>query len=388
MNMIQPQPAGIPERRVFDEELNLFREQVRRFLAAEVVPHIDAWWENGKMPQEAFRRLGEQGLLSPTVPEAYGGVGANFLYNAVITEEFAYTGASATGISVHNDIVTDYLVHYGPEPLKQRLLPKMVSGEAVGAIAMTEPGTGSDLQSIRTTAIAKDDGFVVNGQKTFISNGQNADIIIVAAKTDPKGGSRGTSLLVVESDMPGFRRGRNLKKMGIKDQDTSELFFDDVFVPAGNLLGELGRGFAYMMQELPQERLAIGTSAMGAAQKAYDLTVEYVRERQAFGQSIMDFQNTRFVLAEVKTDLTVGWAYLDQCLQAHKEGRLSVTDAAIAKLWHSEMQCRVIDKCLQLFGGYGYMDEYLISRLYTAARVQRIYAGTNEIMKELIARSI
>ena len=369
------------------EEHEIFRQAVRKFCASEVIPFADDWDAEGVMPREFWLRAGAQGLLCPQVPEDFGGAGGDYRFNAIVDEEFAYSGASGlVGCSVHSDICCGYLVNYGTPSQKQAWLPKMVSGEAIAAIAMTEPGTGSDLQAIRTTARPRRDGYLINGAKTFISNGQTADLVIVAAKTDPTEGAKGISLFLVESARDGFRRGRNLRKIGLKGQDTSELFFDDVRVPADNLLGGEGQGFALLMQELPQERLSLAIGAAAAAQKAFDITLDYVRERKAFGRAIADFQNSRFVLAEIKTQLAVGWAFIDQCLEKHLRGALGVDQAAMAKLWLSEMQGRVLDACVQLHGGYGYMSEYLIARMYVDARVQRIYGGTSEIMKELIAR--
>jgi len=369
------------------EEHEIFRDAVRRFCAAEVIPHAEEWDARGVMPRDFWLKAGAQGLLCPQAPEEFGGAGGDYRFNAILDEEFAYTGASGlVGCSVHSDICCGYLVNYGTPAQKQAWLPKMVAGEVVAAIAMTEPGTGSDLQAIRTTARPERDGYLINGAKTFISNGQTADLVIVAAKTDPAEGARGISLFLVESTRDGFRRGRNLRKIGLKGQDTSELFFDDVWVPADNLLGGEGQGFVMLMQELPQERLSLAIGAAAAAQKAFDVTLDYVRERKAFGRPIAEFQNTRFTLAELKTELTIGWAFVDQCIEKHVRGALSVDEAAMAKLWLTEMQGRMLDACVQLHGGYGYMSEYLVARMYVDARVQRIYGGTSEIMKELIAR--
>jgi len=297
-------------------------------------------------------------------------------------------GATGPGFAVHSDICSAYILNQGSEEQKQKWLPKMVSGEAIFAIAMTEPGTGSDLQGVSTTARLDGDEWVINGSKTFISNGQNADVVIVVAKTDPSLGAKGISLILVESDRDGYRCGRNLEKMGLHAQDTSEIFFDDVRVPKSNLLGEEGRGFVQLMTELPQERLAIAVGCMGLAQRAYDLTVEYTKERMAFGKPIIELQNTRFKLASLKTELAAGWALTDQCIEHHCRGELDATDAAMAKLWTSEMLGRMADECVQLFGGYGYMMEYPISRVFLDARIQRIFGGTSEIMRELISRTL
>jgi acyl-CoA dehydrogenase len=332
--------------------------------------------------------MGAAGLLCCAVPEEYGGPGADFSYSAVVLEELAKANASGPGVGVHSDIVTPYILHYGSDEQKQEWLPKLVSGEAVGAIAMTEPGTGSDLQGVRTSAIEDGNHLVVNGAKTFITNGQQADVIIVVVKTDPSQGAHGTSLVLVEREREGFSRGRNLEKIGLKAQDTSELFFDNVRVPKTNLLGEEGRGFEYLMSDLPQERLIIALGAVAHAEAGLDWTIEYVKGRKAFGKAIGDFQNTRFRLADVKTEVTIGRAFVEQCLEKHMNGGLDPTTAAMAKLWTTEMENRVLDICLQLHGGYGYMWEYPIARAWADARIARIYGGTNEIMRELIGRSL
>lgn len=377
------------QRHHLKEEHKVFRDAVGKFCQREIVPNAEGWEERGVMPREFWLKAGAQGLLCPQVPERYGGAGADFYFNAIVDEEFAYTGASGlVGCSVHSDICCGYLLKFASEEQKRKWLPRMVTGETVTAIAMTEPGTGSDLQAIRTTARRDGDDFVINGAKTFISNGQTADLVIVVAKTNPDEGAKGISLFLVEASREGFARGRNLKKIGLKGQDTSELFYDDVRVPASNLLGAEGMGFAQLMQELPQERLGLAIGAAAASQKAFDITLEYVRQRKAFGRPIADFQNTRFKLAEVKTQLAVGWAFVDQCLEKHVRGELNVDEAAMAKLWLSEMQNRIVDECVQLHGGYGYMTEYLIARMYVDARVQTIYGGTSEIMKEIIARNL
>jgi acyl-CoA dehydrogenase len=377
-------------RPIFDEEHTMFRDAVHKFCTAEILPRMEEWDEKGIVPRDFWRKVGAQGLLCPQVPEEYGGAGADYRYLAVIDEEFAYTGSSApAGFLVHSDICAGYILAHGTEAQKKTWLPPMISGEVIAAIAMTEPNTGSDLQGVRTTALRQGDDYVINGSKTFISNGQNADLIIVVAKTDPKQAAKGISLFLVEASRAGFRRGRNLKKIGLKAQDTSELFFEDVRVPAANLLGEHeGLGFIQLMQELPQERLGIALGAAAAAQRAYDLTVDYARERKAFGRPIADFQNSRYKLAELRTEIAVGWAFVDQCIDKHRRGKLGVDEAAMAKLWLSEMLGRVVDVCVQLHGGYGFMAEYQIARMYTDARVQRIYGGTSEIMKELISRNL
>jgi alkylation response protein AidB-like acyl-CoA dehydrogenase len=374
-------------RAVYDEDLNLFRDQVRKFFDKALTPNLDRWEEEGVVDRGFWLACGEAGLLCPTVPAEYGGLGLDFRYNAVIDEELAYAGSSA-GITLQSDIVADYIVNYGSDEQKQKWLPKMVSGEAVTAIAMTEPGTGSDLQGVRTTAKKDGNHYVVNGSKTYITNGQNADLIVVVAKTDPNGGSKGISLILVEADREGFKRGRNLDKVGQNSADTSELFFEDVRVPITNCLGEEGRGFAYLMTQLPQERLGIAVSAQGGAQRAFDEAVKFTKDRKAFGQTVFDFQNTRFTLAGLKAKLQAGWAHLDWCIARHLEGKLTAAEASAAKLFHTELQWEVCDAALQLHGGAGYMNEYPIARLWRDARVQRIYGGTSEIMKEVVARTI
>ena len=374
-------------RAVFDEELNLFRDQVRKFYDRALTPNLDRWETDGIIDREFWLACGEAGILCPTVPAEYGGLGLDFRYNAVISEELFYAGSSA-GITLQSDIVADYIVNYGSDAQKQRWLPRMVSGEAITAIAMTEPGAGSDLQSVRTTALRDGDDYVVNGSKTYITNGQNADLIIVVAKTDPTQGGKGISLVLVEADRAGFKRGRNLDKIGQHSADTSELFFEDVRVPVANCLGEEGRGFAQLMNQLPQERLGIAVQAQAAAQRAFDETVKFTKDRKAFRQTVFDFQNTRFTMAGLKAKMQAGWAHLDWCIARHLEGRLTTAEASAAKLFHTELQWEVCDAGLQLHGGAGYMNEYPIARLWRDARVQRIYGGTSEIMKEVVARSI
>jgi acyl-CoA dehydrogenase len=373
---------------LYTSEHQMFRETARRFFEKEVKPHHAKWEEQGIVPRELWRKAGEQGLLCMNVPEQYGGPGGDFLYSVIAIEEQGRIGASGPGFSLHTDITTPYFMAYASEEQKQEWLPKMVSGEVITAIAMTEPGTGSDLQAVKTTAIKDGNELVINGSKTFITNGQNADLIIVVCKTDPKGGAKGTSLVLVEADRDGFRRGRNLEKIGLKAQDTSELFFDNVRVPTANMLGADGMGFVQLMQMLPQERLVVGVQAIAAMELALDETIKYTKERKAFGKSIIDFQNTRFKLAEIKTQVNVARVFVDECVARHLKGELDVATAAMCKMWTTDLQCKVIDECLQFFGGYGYMWEYPIARLYADARVQKIYAGTNEIMKELISRSL
>ncbi|MFN3944705.1 MAG: acyl-CoA dehydrogenase family protein [Allosphingosinicella sp.] len=374
-------------RTAFTESHDLFRDQVRRFFEREFVPHLDRWEEQGIVDRDMWTKCGEAGLLCPTVPEEYGGLGLDFGYNAVIDEELGYIGSSA-GITLHSDIVADYIVAYGTEEQKRHWLPRMISGETPTAIAMTEPGAGSDLQGVRTQAVKDGEDYVINGSKTYITNGQHADLVIVVAKTDPAQGARGTSLILVESEREGFARGRNLDKIGLHGQDTSELFFNDLRVPRSNLLGAEGMGFAYLMNQLPQERLSIACSAQAVAQRAFDEAVKFTKERKAFGRTVFEFQNTKFSLADLQAKLQVGWAHLDWAIRRHLAGELTAAEASAAKLWHTELQWEACDVSLQLHGGAGYMNEYLIARLWRDARVTRIFGGTNEIMKEVVSRAI
>ena len=379
----------IAGRFAYNEDHEAFRQTVRSFLQKEGVPNVDRWEKDRLVPKEFWRAAGEIGMLCPTVPEQYGGLGLDFGYNAVVDEEMSYLGVPA-GFSLQSDIVADYVAHYGSEEQKAEWLPRMVSGETITAIAMTEPGTGSDLQAIRTTARKDGNHYVINGSKTYITNGQNTDLTLVVAKTDPdaKPAWRGMSIILVESDREGFRKGRKLDKIGQDAADTSELFFDDVRVPITNCLGEEGKGFVYLMSQLPQERLSIAVSVQASAQKAFDETVAFTKDRKAFAGMVFDFQNTRFVLADLKTKLQVGWAHLDWAIARHLKGELTNEEGAAAKLWHTELQWEVMDKCLQLHGGAGYMNEYPIARSWRAARVTRIFGGTSEIMKEVIGRSL
>jgi len=370
-----------------DESQNLFRESVRRFLAAEAAPHLDRWEEEGIVDRDFYSKAGAAGLLCPTVPEEYGGPGLDFGWNAIVTEEHAYARVPSS-ITLQSDVLADYFVAYGSEEQKRAWLPGMVSGEVMAAIAMTEPGAGSDLQAIRTTARLDGNHYVINGAKTYISNGQNADVVIVVAKTNVELGAKGTSLFLVEADRPGFARGRNLDKIGLHGADTSELFFEDVRVPATNMLGEEGRGFAYLMRNLPQERLTIAIGAQAGAQRAFDEALGFVKDRKAFGKTVFDFQNTRFTLADMAAKLQVGWAHADWALARHLRHELTPEEAAAAKLWHTDTQWQIIDAALQLHGGAGYMNEYPIARIWRDARVSRIFGGTNEIMKEVIGRGL
>ncbi|MBV8754134.1 MAG: acyl-CoA dehydrogenase family protein [Hyphomicrobiales bacterium] len=381
---------NLPRPAWMSEDLVLLEEQARRFFAAELVPHVERWHENGIMDRAVWNKLGEAGLLCAGIPEEYGGAGGTFAHETVINREIALAGLDCLGAPLHSGIVAPYIYRYGTEDQKRRWLPKLATGELVSAIAMSEPGTGSDLQGVRTTAKKSGNGYVLNGSKTFITNGQHANLIVVVAKTDPTAGHKGISLMVVETDdAQGFRRGRKLNKLGLDWADTSELFFEDVKLPAEALLGsEEGNGFIQLMTELPQERLLVATAGIGMIERALRLTIDYVKERKAFGKAIVEFQNTQFVLAECKTEATVAKVFHDHCVERHVRHELDTTTASMAKYWITDLQNSIVDRCLQLFGGYGYMDEYPISRMYRDARVQRIYAGTNEIMKLLIARSL
>jgi acyl-CoA dehydrogenase len=372
------------------DELTMLDDAFARFLEREIAPDYEAWVEDGCVTREAWEKTGAGGFLCSGMPEEYGAAGGTFAHESVIIRRLGLAGFDHFGIALHSAIVAPYIKHYGSPEQKERWLPKLASGEMIGAIAMTEPGAGSDLQSIRTSAVRDGNHYRISGAKTFITNGQLANLIIVVAKTDPAAGSKGVSLFVLETDgAEGFRRGRNLDKLGFKGNDTSELFFDDVRVPADALLGpEEGRGFYQLMEQLPQERLLVAVQAMAAIERALALTLDYVKERQAFGKRILDFQNTQFKLAELKTEATIGQVFVNDCIARHVAGELDGTTASMAKYWTTDLQSKVMDECLQFFGGYGYMNEYPISRLYADARVQRIYAGTNEIMKVLIARSL
>ncbi len=381
---------NLPRPPWMTEDVALLEEQARRFIAAEFVPHLEKWHDEHFYPRAVWTKAGEAGFLCASMPEEYGGAGGSFAHEAVIDREYSLAGFDTFGAPLHSGIVAPYILNYGTEEQKRRWLPKLATGELIGAIAMSEPGTGSDLQGVRTTAKKSGNGYVLNGSKTFITNGQHANLIIVVAKTDSKQGAKGVSLMVVESaDAQGFRRGRKLKKLGMDSADTSELFFDDVSLPAESLLGiEEGQGFYQLMKELPQERLIVSVHAVAMIERALALTIDYVKQRQAFGKKIVEFQNTQFVLAECKSEATVAKVFLDHCIERHVKGELDTVTASMAKYWLSDLAGKIIDRCLQLFGGYGYMDEYPISRLYRDARVMRIYAGTNEIMKLMIARSL
>jgi acyl-CoA dehydrogenase len=373
-----------------NEELELFRDTVVRFFKDTVEPRYEQWEKDGIYPQDLYLKMGEAGLLCVDMPEEYGGIGAPFAFSCVVVEEAARMGflALASNLTVHSDIAAPYILHLGTEAQKQKYLPKMATGECIGAIGMTEPGAGSDLQGMKTSATADGDDYIINGSKTFITNGQHASVVVLATKTDPKAGAKGTTLFTVDTSLPGFKRGRNLDKAGLHSADTSELFFDNLRISKDEILGRLGGGFGHLIDELPRERLVLAVSAVAHAQGAVEKTIEYVTQRKAFGQPIASFQNTRFVLATCKTDIEVHRAFVEKCTRQYAEQALDVPTAAMVKLATTEMEGRVTDACLQLFGGYGYMTEYAISRYWADARIQRIYGGTSEIMKEVIARSM
>jgi acyl-CoA dehydrogenase len=379
-----------PKRPWETEEVAMFREAVRRFLQIEAVPRDEKWRKQKFVDRDFWLAAGKLGMLCPSMPEAYGGGGGSYAFEAVITEELSYAGLTSFVQGVHGGIVAPYIAHYGTAQQKQRWLPKMSSGQYIGAIAMTEAAGGSDLQAIGTRARRDGEHYLINGSKTFITNGYSADLLILAVKTDPQLGAKGVSLIVVETpELAGFRRGRNLDKIGMHGSDTAELFFDDMCVPVANRLGpEEGEGFVQMMQQLPQERLGIAVGAQAMMEHAIEITVAYVQERQVFKKSLIEFQNTRFTLAQCLTTARVTRSFVDDCIARHLRGELSATEASMAKLWCTDKLCEVVDECLQLHGGYGYMSEYPIARMYVDARVQRIYGGANEIMKEIIARSL
>lgn len=381
---------SLPQSSWMNDELRMLEESVRRFYESECVPYYDEWEKSGSVGAALWKKAGENGFLGAEVPEEYEGPGGSFLHDAVIAYQGNLMGIDGWGGGLHNSIVIPYIIHYGTEVQKSRILPRMISGELIGAIAMTEPSTGSDLANIRTKSLKTENGYRLTGQKTFITNGQLANLIIVAAKTAPDKGADGVSLFLVETDgLDGFERGRNLDKIGLKSNDTSELSFDHVELGPDSLLGEQeGKGFLQMMEQLPQERLLVAIYAMARIERALSYTIEYVNERKAFGKRLIEFQNTQFVLAECKTEAMIGKVFLDHCLEAHNEQRLSTETASMAKYWLTDLQCKIIDKCLQLFGGYGYMNEYPIARMFRDSRVERIYAGTNEIMKVIIGRSM
>ena len=379
-------------RTLFTIEHESFRDSFKRFMDREIAPFHEAWEEQGYVDREVWQKAGANGFLCMTLPEAYGGTDADKLYSVVQMEELGRAGFTGIGYGLHNEIVAPYILNYGTESQKQKYLPKFASGEMVGAIAMSEPGAGSDLQGVKTSAIKQADGsYLLNGSKTFITNGWHADLIIVVAKTDPSAGAKGTSLLLIERGMPGFEKGKRLKKLGLRAQDTSELFFHNVKVPATQLLGGPdyeGKGFICLMEQLPWERLQIAITAVAAAQSAIDWTVKYTQDRKVFGQAVANFQNTRYKLVELQTEVQIAQVFIDKCCELVNVGRLDTQTASMAKYWCTDLQCKVMDECVQLHGGYGYMWEYPITRAFADARVQRIYGGTNEIMKEVISRAM
>lgn len=379
-----PKPAWM------SEDVSMLAEMATRFFEVEIAPDYERYEKQEMVDREAWEKAGSAGLLGASIPEAYGGAGGTYAHEAVIAEALGHVGTDGFGLCLHNAIVAPYIVHYASEEQKQRWLPRLVTGELIGAIAMTEPGAGSDLQGVKTTARKDGNHYLINGSKTFITNGQLANFIIVVTKTDPAAGARGTSLMVVETEeVEGFERGRNLDKIGLKANDTSELFFNDVRIPTSNMIGtEEGQGFFQLMDQLPQERLLIANQALAMIERALAVTIDYVKERKAFGKAIGEFQNTQFKLAELKSEATMLRAFVNHCVGEHLEGRLTTTTASMAKYLSTDLQCKIVDECLQLHGGYGYMNEYPIARMYRDARVQKIYGGTNEIMKVLIARSL
>jgi acyl-CoA dehydrogenase len=380
------------ERTLFSADHEAFRDSFRRFMDKEIAPFHAEWEEQGYVDREVWRKAGANGFLCMTMPQEYGGSGADKLYSVEQMEELSRAGFSGIGFGLHSEIVAPYILHYGSEAQKREVLPKLASGEVIGAIAMSEPAAGSDLQGVKSTALRKTDAqgehYVLNGSKTFITNGWHADLVIVVAKTDPAAGAKGTSLLLVERGMPGFEKGKRLKKIGLKAQDTSELFFNDVRVPLENLLGPENRGFVSLMEQLPWERMQIAIAAVAKAQAAIDWTIAYVKERKVFGQTVASYQTTRFKLAEMQTEVQVAQVFVDKCVALLLQNQLDTATASMAKYWVSDLENKVIDQCLQLFGGYGYMWEFPIARAFVDARVQRIYGGTNEIMKEVISRAM
>ncbi len=375
-------------RTLFSPEHEQFRDAIRRFIEKEIVPNHERWEDAGMVDRELWPKAGAAGMLCPNLPEAYGGYGADYLFNVVIIEEMARVGATGPGFSIHSDMVATYINTFGSEEQKRKWLPQMAAGTVIGALGLTEPSAGSDLKNIRTRAVRDGDEYVISGQKVYISNGQLCDIIVLACKTDPEAGAKGMSFILVEADRPGFRRGRNLKKIGMKAQDTSELFFDEVRVPVSNLLGQEGAAFAMAMSKLAEERLSIACSAVTIAESALRWTIEYTTQRKAFGQTIADFQNTRFKIAELHSDTLAKRVFVDRCIELHLQKKLSATDAAAAKMLATELQCKVVDECLQFYGGYGYMLEYPIARAYIDSRIRRIAGGASEIMRDIVAREL
>jgi len=376
------------KRNLFNEDHEAFRDTVRKFIEKEIAPHHAQWEEGGIVPRELWLKAGAAGMLCCTIPEEYGGLGLDYLFDVVVFEEMARSGFTGPGFLIHCDLVATYIKSFGSEAQKKLWLPQMVSGEAIGSLGMTEPHAGSDLKAIRTKAVRDGDDFVISGQKVFISNGQSCDVLVLATKTDSAAGAKGVTLFLVDTSLPGFRRGKNLKKLGMKAQDTSELFFDDLRVPATAMLGEEGKGFDLMMTKLAQERLAQAIRSAAVAETVIDYTVAYTAERKAFGKTIGDFQNTQFKMAELQTEAAVGRQFVDRCIEAFMKGELDAVDAAMAKMWLSNMHCKVVDECLQLFGGWGYMWEYPIARAYADARIVKIAGGSIEVMKHIIGRQM
>ncbi|SCK31127.1 Acyl-CoA dehydrogenase [Variovorax sp. HW608] len=376
------------KRELFNEDHEAFRDMVRRFIDNEIAPHHAQWEADGVVPRDLWLKAGEAGMLCCTVPEQYGGAGADYLFDVIVFEEMARSGYTGPGFMIHCDLVATYIASFGSEAQKNKWLPLMVQGKAIGSLGMTEPHAGSDLKAIRTRAVRDGDDFVISGQKVFISNGQLCDVIVLATKTDSTAGAKGVTLFLVDTSLPGFRRGKNLHKLGMKAQDTSELFFDEVRVPASAMLGEEGRGFELMMTKLAQERLAQAIRSATVAETVIDWTIEYTGNRKAFGKTIGDFQNTQFKLAELKTEAVVGRQFTDKCIETFMKGELTAVDAAMAKMWLSNMHCKVVDECLQLFGGWGYMWEYPIARAYADARIVKIAGGSIEVMKHIIGRQL
>jgi len=376
------------KRELFNADHEGFRAMVRRFIDKEIAPYHDGWEEAGMVPRELWLKAGAAGMLCCTVPEQYGGAGADYLFDVVVFEEMARSGFTGPGFMIHCDLVATYIASFGTEQQKRKWLPRMVTGEAIGSLGMTEPHAGSDLKAIRTRAVRDGDDYVISGQKVFISNGQLCDVIVLATKTDSEAGAKGVTLFLVDTSLPGFRRGTNLRKLGMKGQDTSELFFDEVRVPASAMLGDEGRGFELMMTKLAQERLAQAIRSATVAETVIDWTVDYTANRKAFGQTIGDFQNTQFKLAELRTEAVVGRQFTDKCIANFMKGELDAIDAAMAKMWLSNLHCKVVDECLQLFGGWGYMWEYPIARAYADARIVKIAGGSIEVMKHIIGRHL
>lgn len=376
------------ERKLFGQEHEMFRDTVKKFIDREIRPYHYAWEEQGIVPRDLWLKAGEAGLLCCTIDEEFGGLGLDYLFDVVVFEEMAKSGFTGPGFLIHTDLVATYIKSFGTDAQRRQWLPKMVSGHAIGALGMTEPHAGSDLKNIRTRAVRDGDDFVINGQKVFISNGQMCDVLVLATKTDSTAGAKGITLFLVDTSLPGFKRGKNLDKLGMKAQDTSELFFEDLRVPASSMLGAEGQGFAIMMTKLAQERLAQAIRSAAVCEEVIAYTVDYTAEREAFGKTISDFQNTQFKLAELKTESVIGRVFTDRCIELFMNGELDALDAAMAKMWLSNLHCKVVDECLQLFGGWGYMWEYPIARAYADARIVKIAGGSIEIMKYLIGRSL